>query len=114
MHSDPNVHPGQLGYFGKGYTNASGSTSFDYDCDGTESEQPGFAHLTGCSSCPSNGYPPATPVRSGVGIDPYCGANQLLSCFPTGSASGVSIAMASGSSSGCSGAVATTVAIGCR
>ncbi len=89
LDTDPNVHPGQTAYSGKGYTNASGSTSFDYDCDGTESEQAGYAHVTSCNlACDLKGYGPAKAIRGGVGVDPYCGSTVLNGCsFGSGSGS---------------------------
>ena len=31
-------------------------------------------------SCVGSGYLPANPVRSGPGVDPYCGSDQRVSC----------------------------------
>jgi hypothetical protein len=85
--SNPTVSPGQTAYFTQGYTPTGKSTvSFDYNCDGQESEaaapakaQCGFVGL----SCVGSGYLEASPVRSGGGVDPFCGSDQAVTCAVT-------------------------------
>ncbi len=78
--NEPDVFPGQPKYFGTGYTNANGDTSYDYDCSGTETEAPGFVHFNGCdSSCTLSGYSKTAP-RNGVNIDLFCGSTQGFGC----------------------------------
>ncbi len=77
------VNPGQTAYFGVGYT-VSGSSlvSFDYDCNGVESESggPPKANCQSVSvSCVGSGYVAATPPRSG-NVDPYCGSENAVTC----------------------------------
>jgi hypothetical protein len=82
--SNSAVHPGQTSYFVDGYTR-TGSTelSFDYDCNGNESEAgtnaKAYCHLMNLQ-CIGGGYIPATPLRSGPGVDPYCGSDEKLAC----------------------------------
>jgi hypothetical protein len=82
--SNADVHPGQTSYFVAGYVK-TGSTeiSFDYDCSGSESEAgtnpKAYCHLMNLQ-CVGGGYVPAEPVRTGPGVDPYCGSNERLNC----------------------------------
>ncbi|MBL8613771.1 MAG: hypothetical protein JNL38_40905 [Myxococcales bacterium] len=83
----PTAYPGQTGFFGVGYAVAGGATSYDYDCDGKETEAPGFAHLPECNVCDGrSGYRPQ--LRSGPGVEPYCGATAKITCGGSGSTSG--------------------------
>jgi hypothetical protein len=82
--SNAMVNPGVTTYFTTGYTPA-GSTqeSFDYDCSGTETESGDPAHancVASLTSCGGDGYIAATPVRTGTGVDAYCGSNQKVTC----------------------------------
>jgi hypothetical protein len=83
------VHPGQTSYFTSGYTNLAGSVSYDYDCDAVETEDPaggGFVHLTDCGvACDGEGYLTNLPVRSGSGVDPFCGSTRYELCISIGS-----------------------------
>ncbi len=78
------VHPNQTQFFDTAYT-PTGKTdpSFDYDCDGKESEA-GSSPQANCAvvtlSCVGSGYLPASPLRSGVGVDPYCGSGLEVTC----------------------------------
>jgi hypothetical protein len=97
---DPNVFPGQTAYFGRGYTKAGGAISYDYNCDGVETELSGFVHWSGScpppsgQSCSGGGYTPEQ--RSGAGVDPYCGSTVGQTCvYASGSASGPGGAAAS-------------------
>lgn len=81
---DPNVHPGQVAFFGTGYLKPGTSTlSFDYDCSGKE-EEPSAASKLDCKvvnlQCVGSGYLVAEPVRSGSGVDPYCGSEKKANC----------------------------------
>jgi hypothetical protein len=82
--SNPTVNPGQGGYFDVGYVPTGQSViSFDYNCDGHESESgspPKAACKTTGLTCGGSGYIAATPARSGTGVDPYCGSTQEVTC----------------------------------
>jgi hypothetical protein len=81
------VHPGQTKYFATSFTNAAGAQSYDYDCSGTETEDPGggFFHFPGCSeACTEEGYEPKVPLRSGSGVDTYCGSTAYQLCVAIG------------------------------
>lgn len=78
------VNPGQTGYFVTGYVKTGTSTvSFDYDCSGAETEA-GQNPKAGCKvqglECVGGGYIVAQPVRSGPGVDPYCGSALKVNC----------------------------------
>lgn len=82
--SNPDVHPGQSAYFVQGYVKTGGGEiSFDYDCSGSESEA-GTNPKASCHvmslQCVGGGYVPATPLRSGPGVDAYCGSDEKLNC----------------------------------
>jgi hypothetical protein len=78
------VNPGQTSYFVVGYEKTGSSEiSFDYDCSGVESEA-GASPKAACQvqglGCAGGGYIVALPVRSGPGVDPYCGSEQRVNC----------------------------------
>jgi hypothetical protein len=80
----PSVNPGQTSYFTVGYVKTGSSEiSFDYDCSGLEKEA-GSSPKAACQvqglGCVGGGYVFATPVRSGPGVDPYCGSEQRVNC----------------------------------
>jgi hypothetical protein len=84
---NPDVNPGQKGWFDHPYV-VSGSVqlSYDYDCDGKESEPPGSPDKStgSCTyqltKCIGAGYLPVNPPRSGPGVDPFCGSTSVLVC----------------------------------
>jgi hypothetical protein len=81
---DSRVHPGQAAYFAVGYRTASGSSSFDYDCSGSENEDPSQAKapancgLLSLALCAGEGY--AATARVGQGLSPYCGSSDWRIC----------------------------------
>jgi len=85
--SNPSVSPGQSAYFAVGYVPTGKSdVSFDYNCDAQESESGGPAKgscHTVSLSCVGSGYVEASPVRSGAGVDPFCGSAQAVTCAVT-------------------------------
>jgi hypothetical protein len=77
------VRPGQTQYFTDPYQTPTGGSSYDYNCDGVEAEQPGVAHFTSCGSYPScttptNAYRPTS--RTGTNVNAYCGADRYAQC----------------------------------
>jgi hypothetical protein len=79
---DNDIHPGQLSYFAAGFGLADGAVSFDYDCDGQESEKPDAGHFNGCDAAActgATGYLPASPSRPGA-KNTYCGSARRGSC----------------------------------
>ena len=84
--SNADVHPGQTQYFTTGYTPpGSSQLSFDYNCDGSETESGSNSHLSCHWSgiiCVGGGYLPVSPSRSGSGVDNYCGSSQQAGCWP--------------------------------
>jgi hypothetical protein len=81
--SNSEVNPGQTAYFAHGYVpTGKSTTSFDYNCDGQETES-GNSPKAGCYgglNCMGSGYVAATPQRSGPGVDPFCGSDQAVTC----------------------------------
>jgi hypothetical protein len=79
-------------YSGVGYTDPSRpqGISFDYDCNGVETADPSnmFGAAPTCpalaTNCNGIGYVPASPARSGPGIDPLCGSTTLMRCTVQG------------------------------
>ena len=85
--SNATVNPGQSAYFAAGYVpTGKSSVSFDYDCDGQENES-GSPAKASCGvvnlSCVGSGYIEASPVRSGAGVDPFCGSSEAVTCALT-------------------------------
>ncbi len=85
--SNAMVNPGQTGYFASGYVPTGQSdVSFDYDCDGKETES-GNSAKANCQevslSCVGDGYLPAVPARSGGGVDAFCGSDMAVACAVT-------------------------------
>jgi hypothetical protein len=76
------VYPGQTRYFPAGYLSLkTGEQTWDYNCDGVESEPAGTAHFTPCDSkCLGQGIAPAGSGRKAVGVNDYCGSTQRLTC----------------------------------
>jgi hypothetical protein len=84
--ADARVFPGQPAYFTTSYTSPAGAVSFDYDCSGTETEDPagGYVHFTTCGvACDQEGYLTAIPFRSGPGVDNFCGSTRYETCVST-------------------------------
>ncbi len=82
--SNAEVNPGQTGYFAQGYVpTGKTTTSFDYDCNGQETES-GASAKAACAlsglSCVGSGYLEASLVRSGPGVDTFCGSSQTVVC----------------------------------
>jgi hypothetical protein len=84
------VYSGQDSYFASGYSDPTKpqSTSFDYDCSGSETgdpENPGGA-FPGCPGtvlgCSGSGY--EATGRSGSGINALCGSDQFSTCVVVG------------------------------
>lgn len=83
------VHPGQTNFYGSGYRSDSNitRTSFDYNCDGSESAAPdqelGPETCQGVLLmliCGHSGFAPNLE-RAGIpGINAYCGSNIIASC----------------------------------
>lgn len=85
--SNPTVNPGQSAYFAVSYMPPGATAvSFDYNCDGSETES-GSAAKADCEvtslSCVGSGYLEASPVRSGPGVDAYCGSEDAVTCAVT-------------------------------
>jgi hypothetical protein len=91
LDTDPTVNPGAPGSKGP-YTNLSGQWSYDYDCDGVETEVGTYTHFTLCGppQCNQAGWRPADPRPTGPppGADPFCGSSYYTNC--SGSMSGAS------------------------
>jgi hypothetical protein len=88
----PLVFPGQTQHFSVGYpspVSGGAGVSFDYDCVDGEQPDPGNSTNTDvppCTTllgldCTGAGFQPATPSRSGTGIEPRCGSNVRTNCF---------------------------------
>jgi hypothetical protein len=82
----PEVFLGQTLFFSESYADVAGA-SFDYDCSDTEEPDPSNSPLTtppdcaGLSlTCTGSGYLPASPLRSGAGVEPRCGSNLRRDC----------------------------------
>jgi len=87
--ANADVHPGQTTYFPTPYTIGS-SVSFDYDCDGQETQDPAGGPVLAadptCTGNPQQG--PCTgpsgywaTARTGAGVNPYCGSASYGYCM---------------------------------
>jgi hypothetical protein len=83
------VHPGQTEYFTTGYRPSAeaGGTSFDYDCDGSETGAPGQAigptsctGVAGLLLCQGQGFAPNPSRTAAPGVNVHCGSNVISSC----------------------------------
>jgi hypothetical protein len=79
LDSNGAVHPNAPA-LGTSFAGPNG-VSFDYDCNGTETEDGAPEHFPGCVGCYETGYLSATPYRSGPGINSYCGSTQMGACY---------------------------------
>jgi hypothetical protein len=83
--SNMDVHPKQTKYFVAGYIPPGMTTkSFDYNCDGVETEQgnpPKEMCMYVAGVCQGAGYLKASPLRTGTGVDPFCGSTIGGSCY---------------------------------
>ena len=75
------VFPGQAASFGASFINTAGVESYDYDCNGVEVD--GSEHFANnCATiCDAYGNIPRSPVRSGAGVNAYCGSTAARSCI---------------------------------
>ena len=86
LDSNKAVHPDQTTFFTVGYVNASGATSYDYDCSGTEQNEPAKGIAGTCTPSCQTGYQP-NAINRGTGTNVYCGsANAVVSCSTSCSA----------------------------
>jgi hypothetical protein len=84
--------PDPPNYSGTGYPDPVRplGISFDYDCNGDETADPTnqFGAAPTCpalaTGCAGTGYVPASPARSGTGVNPLCGSTTLKSCVVMG------------------------------
>jgi hypothetical protein len=81
------VFTGQSKFFAQPYSRSGGSgSSFDYDCSGSEEQGSVFTKASTCTvvgngtGCAGAGYLPAQPLRTGPGVDPYCGSTRYQTC----------------------------------
>ena len=96
----PNVKPFKAGspdppkYSGSGYSDPVRplGISFDFDCNGVETDDPSNMYPPGPPTCPllaatgctGSGYALAVPARNGPGINGYCGSTTLTICTAMG------------------------------
>jgi hypothetical protein len=107
--TNSNVHPGQTTYFGTPYT-LSGAISYDYNCDGVETPDPGSIIYTTCGAdCSGEGYLNNSPFRSGSGINNHCGSTNYETCIPNGPVSPCRICLPT-----CTRTPTTSSPLGCR
>jgi hypothetical protein len=82
--NDSRVHPNQAAYFAKPYRTANGASSFDYDCSGTEEEDPAqdkapeSCGLLSFALCGGEGY--TETDRVGPGLSAFCGSAEVSIC----------------------------------
>lgn len=82
------VHPGQETHQPEPFSTSGSSTSYDYDCSGSETADPsqlGAAPncgLLALGNCGGSGYLPTN--RAGAGQNPLCGSNKVQSCVVAG------------------------------
>ena len=94
--STADAFPGQTSYFTNSFTDESGSPSFDYDCDGIETQQ----SIRNGGTCRTQDPPPSCPTcerlcgGSGwIGGVPACGEQgdyKICSSLPQGGCDGTS------------------------
>jgi hypothetical protein len=77
------VSPGETQFESSGYTSASSSISFDYDCSGIEEPDPSqLGAAPNCASmllsCAGSGF--VATARSGPGVNSLCGSTSIVKC----------------------------------
>jgi hypothetical protein len=84
--------PDPPGYSGVGYADPvrPQGISFDFDCNGIETADPAnmFSGPPTCpalaTGCAGTGYLPASPARTGAGVNGLCGSTMLKMCVVQG------------------------------
>ncbi len=78
------VSPKEMDFEPSGYTSASSSTSFDYNCSGMEDPDPSqLGAAPDCASmlvlsCAGSGF--VATARSGAGVNSLCGSTTIATC----------------------------------
>ncbi len=77
------VSPKETDFEPSGYTSASSSISFDYDCSGIEEPDPSqLGAAPNCASmllsCTGSGF--VATARSGPGVNSLCGSTSIVKC----------------------------------
>lgn len=88
----PDVRPGQTKFFLDAYPSPiNGEKSYDYNCDGVETEPAGVAHFTPpCrDDCAGGGLAPLGSGRKNPGVNDYCGSTTELRCVRGAQAIGI-------------------------
>lgn len=83
LDSNPSVKPTQTQFFATGYTNASGKTSYDYDCNGVEENVPGHAFGACDSTCRTGDYVVNLRANAPAGANLYCGSGTVITTCST-------------------------------
>lgn len=87
---NPQVFPGQQAYFPAPYTTPGGAQSYDYDCNGIESDKGDFVKWTTCGGgCAADGIAAAGSGRVGAGVNDWCGSTKGTYCEFVDSSSGI-------------------------
>lgn len=83
------VFPGQAAFFGTPYTAPGGAPSYDYNCDGAETENGAISHFSSCTAaCFQEGVARANSGRVGAGVNDFCGSTRYTTCQEYSSSSG--------------------------
>jgi hypothetical protein len=79
----PQLDAQEKKFFGTPYRTADGADSYDYDCSGVETGDPGQQKASTCAplmiggTCGGTGY---SPGMRGAGLNAYCGSQKFQTC----------------------------------
>ena len=80
LDTNPQVHPGQLTFFGTSFMNGA-AESYDYDCSGVEVDTSDHWPGSCAGACDAYGNTPKIPARAGAGVNNYCGSTTVRTCI---------------------------------
>jgi hypothetical protein len=92
LDSNDKVKPGQGSFFFTGYTSAAGKLSYDYDCNGTEENEP-TKPVGDCAVCKVGDYVKLSRTLPPPNANLYCGSTSNINSCSTSCSTSSTFAM---------------------